>query len=125
MQTMNIKNYKYKWDNMDWFADPSGSNEVKKKLDHLKKYLTFERKQSMSRYEARLYDWILKKQYKADPIELIEWSEVIDSDGWAHREKISQQYYLGYYKPIYRGTVPSEYAKEQQKYRDRHHTRIK
>jgi hypothetical protein len=124
---MNVKNYKYKWDNMDWFLDPSGSNEIKIKLDYLVKYLTFERKQSMSRYEARLYDWILKKQYKADPIELIEWSEEIDSNGWAHREKISQQYYLGYYNPTRKHPVyqEDEYAKEQQKYRARHHTRIK
>ena len=134
MQTMNIKNYEYKWSNVDWFADPAGSTEIKKKLDDLKKYLTFERKQSMSRYEARLYDWILKKQYKADPIELYDWventqlnSKVIWKNGWVHKYKTNHRYYLGYYNPARKYPVyqEDEYAKEQQKYRARHHTKIR
>lgn len=127
MQTMNIKNYEYKWSSVDWFADPAGSTEVKKKLDDLKKYLTFERKKSMSRYEARLYDWILKKQYKADPIELSDWYEDILSNGLVHRYQTNYRYYLGYYKPARKYPVyqEDEYSKEQQKYRARHHTKIR
>ena len=127
MQTMNIKNYEYKWSSVDWFADPAGSTEIKKKLDDLKKYLTFERKQLMSRYEARLYDWILKKQYKADPIELSDWYEDILSNGLVHRYQTNYRYYLGYYNPVRKYPVyqEDEYIKEQQKYRARHHTRIR
>lgn len=118
-------NYTYKWNAVDWFAEPTGSDEIKKKLDDLKKYLTFERKKSMSKCEARLYDWVLKKQYKADPIELYDWAEETDSSGWAHRYKTNNRYYLGYYNPPRKIYGVDEYAKEQQKYRARHHTRIR
>lgn len=125
---MNIKNYEYKWSNIDWFADPAGSTEVKKKLDDLKKYLTFEKKQSMSRYEVRLYEWILKKQYKADPIELIEWIEIIDPITYnTHRQIGERKYYLGYYNPAcnYHPEYQDiKYEKEQQKLRSRFHSKM-
>lgn len=110
-------NLDYKW--TVW--DTDGLIEVQKKLNNLKTYLTLKRRQSMSRYEVRLYDWILKKQYKVDSIELIEWSEEIDNTGWAHREKISQQYYLGYYNPTHNYPIYDKHAKEQQKYRAKHY----
>lgn len=121
-------NYTYKWNAVDWFAEPIGSDEVKKKLDDLKKYLTFERKKSMSKCEARLYDWILKKQYKADPIQIIDWVEEVDSVTYnTHRVVSDRYYYLGYYNPARKYPVyqEDEYSKEQQKYRARHHTRIR
>lgn len=110
----------------DWFTTPSGSELIKERLAGLKKYLTFDKKQSMSKYEVRFYEWILKKQYKADPITIIEWSETIDTDGWIHRIKIGQQYYLGYYNPTYKSIVYEEdkYAKEQQKNRARFHSKM-
>lgn len=112
------QNYTYKWNDADWFLDPQGSNEVKKKLDNLKKYLTFERKQSMSRYEVRLYEWILKKQYKADPIQIIDWV--------VNRHYYNRYYYLGYYNPTRKHPVyqEDEYAKEQQKLRSRFHSKM-
>jgi hypothetical protein len=110
----------------DWSTAPSGSELIKERLAGLKKYLTFDKKQSMSKYEVRFYEWILKKQYKADPITIFEWSEKIDTDGWLHRTKIGQQYYLGYYNPTYKSIVYEEdkYAKEQQKNRARFHSKM-
>jgi hypothetical protein len=121
------QNYTYKWNDADWLLEPQGSNKVKEKLDDLKKYLTFERKQLMSRYEIRLYEWILKKQYKADPIELYDWVEETDSQGWTHRYITNERYYLGYYHPTRKHPIHQEdkYEKEQQKHRARYHTRIR
>lgn len=120
------QNYTYKWNDADWFLEPQGSNEVKKKLDSLNKYLKL-RSHLMSRYEVRLYEWILKKQYKADPIELYDWDEETDSRGLTHRYKTNHRYYLGYYNPARKYPVyqEDEYSKEQQKYRARYHTRIR
>lgn len=111
----------------DWFTAPSGSELIKERLAGLKKYLTFDKKQLMSKYEVRFYEWILKKQYRANPIIIIEWSEKIDTDGWIHRTKIGQQYYLGYYKPTYKSIVCEEdkYAKEQQKNRAWFHSKMR
>jgi hypothetical protein len=111
----------------DWFPTPSGSELIKERLAGLKKYLTFDKKQSMSKYEVRFYEWILKKQHKADPITITEWSEKIDTDGWIHRTQISQYYYLGYYYPTRKPIVFEEdkYAKEQQKNRARLLTKMR
>lgn len=120
-------NYTYKWHDADWFLEPQGSTEVKNKLDNLKKYLTFERRQSMSRYEVRLYEWILKKQYKADPIQLIDWIEEVDSVTYnTHRVASDCYYYLSYYNPARKYPVyqEDEYAKEQQKLRSRFHSKM-
>ncbi len=118
-------NYTYKWENIDWFADPAGSDEIKKKLDKLKRYLTYDRKRSMSKYEVRLYDWILKKQYKADPIELSDWAEDIQTNGLVHRYKTNYRYYLGYYNPPLKVNVVDEYTKEQHKNRARFHSKMR
>jgi hypothetical protein len=119
------QNYTYKWDNTDWFLEPPGSTEVKKKLNGLNKYIKL-RSHLMSRYEVRLYEWILKKQYKADPIELYDWDEETDSRGWTHRYKINHRYYLGYYNPARKYPVyqEDEYVKEQQKLRSRFHSKM-
>ena len=82
----------------------------------------------MSRYEVRLYEWILKKQYKADPIQIIDWIEEVDSVTYnTHRVVSDRYYYLSYYNPARKPIIyqEDEYAKEQQKYRARYHTRIK
>jgi hypothetical protein len=112
--------------NTSWFFEPAGLTEVKKKLDNLKKYLTLEKRQSMSRYEVRLYEWILKKQYKADPIELYDWVEETDSQGWTHRYITNHRYYLGYYHPTRKHPIHQEdkYEKEQQKLRSRFHSKM-
>jgi hypothetical protein len=123
---MNIKNYGYKWDNIDWFADPTGSDEIKKKLDKLKRYLTHDRKRSMSKYEVRLYEWILKKQYKADPIELIDWAEEVDPINHnVYKTVNARYYYLGYYNPPRKIYSVNEYTKEQHKNRARFHSKMK
>ena len=111
--------YTYKWDNIDWFAEPTGSDEIKKKLDELKVYLTYDRKQSMSKSEVKLYDWILKKQYKADPIELIDWD-------YQNSDKHVCFYWLSYYNPSRKLIVSEEekYAKQQQKNRARFHSKM-
>jgi len=104
-----------------------GTAEVKKKLDDLRKYLTFERKQSMSRYEVRLYDWILKKQYKANPIDIVDWIEEIDPITYnTHKQIGGHKYYLGYYIPTCKLPMhqEDEYTKEQQKLRSRFHSKM-
>ena len=120
------QNYIYKWHDADWLLEPPGSAQIKKKLDDLKKHIK-SKSYLMSRYEVRLYEWMLKKQYKADPIELYDWDEETDSRGWTHRYKINHRYYLGYYNParIHPVYQEDEYSKEQQKYRARYHTRIR
>ena len=120
------QNYTYKWNDADWFLEPQGSNEVKKKLDSLNKYLKL-RSHLMSRYEVRLYEWILKKQYKADPIQIIDWVEEVDSVTYnTHRVVSDRYYYLGYYNPARKYPVyqEDEYSKEQQKYRARHSVKM-
>jgi hypothetical protein len=113
MNKFNITTYKFKWDGTEWYIEPPGCSLIKEKLDNLEKYLTFSKKQSMSRYEVRLYEWILKKQYKADPI-------IIHDEDNTHIEG----YYLGYYNPTRKPIIyrEDEYAKEQQRYRARLHS---
>ena len=112
-------NYIYKWENAYFFDAPVGSGIIKLKLDKLKVYLTYDRKQSMSKSEVKLYDWILKKQYKADPIELIDW-DIQNSD------KLVCFYWLSYYNPSRKLIVSEEekYAKQQQKNRARFHSKM-
>ena len=119
-------NYTYKWDNIDWFADPAGSDEIKKKLDKLKRYLTHDRKQSMSKYEVKLYDWILKKQYKADPIELVDWVEEVNPVTYkVYKTVNTRYYYLGYYNPPRKVYSVNEYTREQHKNRARFHSKMR
>ena len=119
-------NYTYKWDNIDWFADPAGSDEIKKKLDKLKRYLTYDRKRSMSKYEVRLYEWILKKQYKADPIELVDWVEEVNPVTYkVYKTVNARYYYLGYYNPPRKVYSVNEYTKEQHKNRARFHSKMR
>lgn len=127
MSKFTITTYEYKWEGADWYLEPPGSDSIKEKLDSLKKYLTFDKKQSMSRYEVRLYEWILKKQYKADPIEIIDWVEETDSITYnTHRVVGDRYYYLGYYNPARKYPVyqEDEYVKEQQKLRSRFHSKM-
>jgi len=109
-----------------WWGIHYGLNKVKVKLNDLSRYLNWERKQSMSRPEVRLYEWILKKQHKAGPIELHDLVEETDSQGWTHMYKTNERYYIGYYLPRKYSLQSEEdkYAKEQQKYRARHSTKM-
>ena len=111
------------WGDWDGFNSP-GTQAVEEKLAGLKKYLTFDQKQSMSRYEVRLYEWILKKQYRADPIGL---SNLIEEDLVAGYARYHTYYYLGYYNSIRKPIMYEEdkYAKEQQKNRARFHSKIR
>lgn len=115
-----------KWEMLDWFFESPGVIVIEEKLAHLKKYLTFNRKQSMSKYEVRLYEWILKKQYKADSIQLYDWVEETRPNGLGFRRKTNERYYLGYYYPVRKPIVYEEdkYAKEQQKNRARFHSKM-
>jgi hypothetical protein len=126
MSKYNITSYNYKWDNYSWFIEPPGSNFIKEKLDGLKKYLTFDKKQTMSKYEVRLYEWILKKQYKADPIRLYDEIEDNLGTGLMYKLRVNERYYLGYYNPIVKSNVHDEdrYIKEQQKNRARFHSKM-
>jgi hypothetical protein len=127
MSKFNITTYGHKWEDVDWFFESPGSNLIKEKLLKLEQYLTFNRKQSMSKYEVRLYEWVLKKQYKADPIQLCDWVEETRPNGLGFRQKVNVRYYLGYYNPVCKPVVYEEdrYAKEQQKNRARFHSKIR
>lgn len=119
MSKFNITIYENEWEGLI----PPGSNLTKEKLAGLEKYLTFDKKQSMSRYEVRLYEWILKKQYKATPVELHTLIEENLVGGYAHYHRF---YYLGYYIPV-RNPAPDqeyEYAKEQKKNRARYYSKM-
>jgi len=120
------QNYTFKWEGTGWWFEPNGASHIKKQLIDLATYLRL-KQHLMSRYEVRLYNWILKKQYKADPIEIVEWIEEMDfATNTGYRLVGKREYYLGYYNPARKYPVhqEDEYAKEQQKLRSRFHSKM-
>jgi len=94
----------------------TSKKEINDRLICLKKYLSYERKKSMSKSEVRLYEWILKKQHKATNVTL--YGDINDSN---ENYYSNIYHYISYYQNINIYDPEIADKKQQQKYRARHH----
>lgn len=84
------------------------------KLNDLRKYLTFDKRQFMSRSEVGLYEWILKKHRKS----LISYRLIFDGTDTSTAKYYHQIKKLTYYDEL------NVYNKQQQKNRARYHDKM-